>query len=173
MFPDRFLFGFHSVTTSPLLPDCMPRRKHPVYFQVHRECKYTNISKICKTSTQLCAISQKYLPLQDNKRHFAVMTIEDIALQMTPGIGVKGAVHLLGIFGDARGIFAAAPRGAGHESRLAGKTLSGISSTAKASPPQKRNSATAAAIRSPRSLRPTPNFRHCCVKSPIIPMCYT
>jgi signal transduction histidine kinase len=37
------------------------------------------------------------------------MTIEDIALQMTPGIGVKGAVHLLGIFGDARGIFAAAP----------------------------------------------------------------
>ena len=35
------------------------------------------------------------------------MTIEDIALQMTPGIGVKGAVHLLGIFGDARGIFAA------------------------------------------------------------------
>lgn len=23
------------------------------------------------------------------------MTIEDIALQMTPGIGVKGAVHLL------------------------------------------------------------------------------
>ena len=38
------------------------------------------------------------------------MTIEDIALQMTPGIGVKGAVHLLGIFGDARGIFAAAFR---------------------------------------------------------------
>ena len=37
------------------------------------------------------------------------MTIEDIALQMTPGIGVKGAVHLLGIFGDARGIFSAAP----------------------------------------------------------------
>lgn len=35
------------------------------------------------------------------------MTIEDIALQMTPGIGVKGAVHLLGIFGDARRIFAA------------------------------------------------------------------
>ena len=35
------------------------------------------------------------------------MTIEDIALQMTPGIGVKGAVHLLGLFGDAQGIFAA------------------------------------------------------------------
>lgn len=35
------------------------------------------------------------------------MTIEDIALQMTPGIGVKGAVHLLAHFGDARRIFAA------------------------------------------------------------------
>ncbi len=35
------------------------------------------------------------------------MTIEDIALTMTPGIGVKGAVHLLECFGDARHIFAA------------------------------------------------------------------
>ena len=35
------------------------------------------------------------------------MTIEDIALQMTPGIGIKGAVHLLERFGDARSIFAA------------------------------------------------------------------
>lgn len=35
------------------------------------------------------------------------MTIEDIALQMTPGIGVKGTVHLLEVFGDARHIFAA------------------------------------------------------------------
>lgn len=35
------------------------------------------------------------------------MTIEDIALTMTPGIGVKGAVHLLETFGDARRIFAA------------------------------------------------------------------
>ena len=98
------------------------------------------------------------------------MTIEDIALQMTPGIGVKGAVHLLGIFGDARGIFAAAPEELAMKAAL---RESGISSTAKASPPQKRNSATAAAIRSPRSLRPTPNSRHCCVKYPIIPMYYT
>lgn len=35
------------------------------------------------------------------------MTIEDIALQMTPGIGPKGAVHLLEQFGDARSVFAA------------------------------------------------------------------
>lgn len=33
------------------------------------------------------------------------MTLEDIALQMTPGIGVKGAAHLLEVFGDAPGIF--------------------------------------------------------------------
>ena len=35
------------------------------------------------------------------------MTIEDIALTMTPGIGVKGVVHLLECFGDARQVFAA------------------------------------------------------------------
>ena len=35
------------------------------------------------------------------------MTIEDIALQMTPGIGIKGAVHLLEHFGNARNIFTA------------------------------------------------------------------
>lgn len=35
------------------------------------------------------------------------MTIEDIALQMTPGIGVKGAVHLLECFGTAARIFEA------------------------------------------------------------------
>ncbi|MEG1759739.1 MAG: DNA-processing protein DprA [Alistipes sp.] len=35
------------------------------------------------------------------------MTIEDIALTMTSGVGVKGAVHLLEVFGDAQHIFAA------------------------------------------------------------------
>ncbi|MEG2613069.1 MAG: DNA-processing protein DprA [Alistipes sp.] len=35
------------------------------------------------------------------------MTIEDIALMLTPGVGVQGAVHLLSIFGDAQQIFAA------------------------------------------------------------------
>ena len=35
------------------------------------------------------------------------MTIEDIALQLTPGIGVKGAAHLIDTFGDARHLFAA------------------------------------------------------------------
>lgn len=40
------------------------------------------------------------------KKHPA-MTVEDLALQMTPGIGVKGAVHLLECFGSAERIFAA------------------------------------------------------------------
>ena len=35
------------------------------------------------------------------------MILEDIALQMTPGIGVKGAVHLLECFGTAERIFEA------------------------------------------------------------------
>ncbi len=35
------------------------------------------------------------------------MPLEAIALQMTPGIGPKGAVHLLEVFGDARAVFAA------------------------------------------------------------------
>ncbi|MCX4302234.1 MAG: DNA-processing protein DprA [Alistipes sp.] len=43
------------------------------------------------------------------------MTIEDIALQMTPGIGVKGAVHLLECFETAERIFEAS------ESELIGR----------------------------------------------------
>ena len=35
------------------------------------------------------------------------MEIEDIALAFTPGLGVKGCVHLLETFGSARGIFTA------------------------------------------------------------------
>lgn len=46
------------------------------------------------------------------------MTIEDIALQMTPGIGVKGAAHLLQVFGDARAIFAASAEELAARARL-------------------------------------------------------
>lgn len=35
------------------------------------------------------------------------MEIEDIALTLTPGVGLKGTVHLLGVFGTAQNIFAA------------------------------------------------------------------
>ena len=112
------------------------------------------------------------------------MTIEDIALQMTPGIGVKGAVHLLGIFGDARGIFAAAPEELAMKAVLREDIIrnivhrKGFAAAEKelgyrrrhSTPPQAR---CAAAIRSPRSLRPTPNSRYCCGKYPIIPMYYT
>ena len=90
------------------------------------------------------------------------MTIEDIALQMTPGIGVKGAVHLLGIFGDARGIFAAAPEELAMKAALREDIIRNIV-----------HRKGFAAAESPRSLRPTPNSRHCCVKYPIIPMYYT
>ena len=41
------------------------------------------------------------------KRIQRAMSPEDIALQMTPGIGVKSAVHLLDCFGSAARIFAA------------------------------------------------------------------
>lgn len=35
------------------------------------------------------------------------MTIDDLALQLTPRLGVKGVAHLLEVFGDARRLFAA------------------------------------------------------------------
>lgn len=37
------------------------------------------------------------------------MTVEDIALTMIPGLGVRGAVHLLDLFGTAQAVFAASP----------------------------------------------------------------
>lgn len=46
------------------------------------------------------------------------MTIEDIALQMTPGIGVKGAAHLLEVFGSARAIFEASAEELSERARL-------------------------------------------------------
>ncbi len=46
------------------------------------------------------------------------MTVEDIALTMTPGIGVKGTVHLLEVFGDARSVFEASLDDLCHEAEL-------------------------------------------------------
>lgn len=46
------------------------------------------------------------------------MTIEDIALQMTPGIGVRGAVHLLECFGTAERIFRASHAELTEQARL-------------------------------------------------------
>ena len=42
-------------------------------------------------------------------------TVEDIALTLIPGIGVKGVVHLLEVFGSAERVFAAS------EEELAGR----------------------------------------------------
>lgn len=46
------------------------------------------------------------------------MTIEDIALTMTPGVGTKGAVHLLETFGDSSRIFSATEQELIHEAQL-------------------------------------------------------
>lgn len=54
------------------------------------------------------------------------MTIEDIALQMTPGIGVKGAAYLLEAFGDARAIFAASAEELAAKTRLRPDPLQAI-----------------------------------------------
>ena len=96
------------------------------------------------------------------------MTIEDIALQMTPGIGIKGAVHLLELFGDARSIFAATA------DELVAKptcvpTRRSRSSAGRDFRPPKRISPTVAATTLRPSPPPTRNTRRCCAKSPIIP----
>ena len=52
-------------------------------------------------------LSRKNQYLYFVKRIQRAMSPEDIALQMTPGIGVKSAVHLLECFGSAARIFAA------------------------------------------------------------------
>lgn len=46
------------------------------------------------------------------------MTLEDIALQLTPQLGVRGAVHLLDLFGDARTIFSVSERDLCGEAQL-------------------------------------------------------
>lgn len=100
------------------------------------------------------------------------MTIEDIALQMTPGIGVKGAVHLLGVFGSARDIFAAAPDELAGEAGLREEIAREIVRR-EDSPPRKRCWSIVAATESRPSPRPIRNTRRSCGKSPTIPMSYT
>ncbi|MEG1623200.1 MAG: DNA-processing protein DprA [Alistipes sp.] len=46
------------------------------------------------------------------------MTLEDIALTLTPGLGIKGVVHLLETFGDAQRVFAASTEELLHVARL-------------------------------------------------------
>ena len=87
------------------------------------------------------------------------MTIEDIALQMTPGIGIKGAVHLLELFGDARSIFAATADELVAKADLRPDTAQQI---------VRRKGFPAATTLRP-SPPPTRNTRRCCAKSPIIP----
>lgn len=100
------------------------------------------------------------------------MTIEDIALQMTPGIGVKGAVHLLGVFGSARDIFAAAPDELAGEAGLREEIAREIVRR-RGFAAAERSWSIAAATESRPSPRPIRNTRRSCGKSPTIPMSYT
>ena len=94
------------------------------------------------------------------------MTIEDIALQMTPGIGIKGAVHLLELFGDARSIFAATADELVTKAGLRPDTAQQIVRR-KGFPAAEKELAHATTLRP--SPPPTRNTRRCCAKSPIIP----
>lgn len=100
------------------------------------------------------------------------MTIEDIALQMTPGIGIKGAAHLLELFGDAQSIFAATAdeltAKAGIRPEAAQQLI-----RRKGFPRPKKSSSTAAATASRPSRPQIRNTRPCCGKSPITLMCCT
>lgn len=100
------------------------------------------------------------------------MTIEDIALQMTPGIGVKGAVHLLGVFGSARDIFAAAPDELAGEAGLREEIAREIVRR-RGFAAAERSWSIVAATESRPSPRPIRNTRRSCGKSPTIPMSYT
>ena len=85
------------------------RSPHPVRNAGIRTFGRANIRTFpnsAKLLRNFALFPRKYLPLPHAKPlSRAIMTIEDIALQMTPGIGVKGAAHLLDRFGDARRIF--------------------------------------------------------------------
>lgn len=97
------------------------------------------------------------------------MTLEDIALQMTPGIGVKGSVHLLDVFGDARHIFAATAAELVAEAELREETARQIASRKAFAAAEKeleycrRNGITALASTDPEYpalLRETPDYPH-------------
>jgi DNA processing protein len=46
------------------------------------------------------------------------MNLEDIALVMTPEVGVKGVVHLIEVFGDAKSVFAASANDLTHKAEM-------------------------------------------------------
>lgn len=97
------------------------------------------------------------------------MTIEDIALLMTPGIGVKGAVHLLEVFGDARSVFDASTDELTHRAALRDEAAEaivrrkGFSDAEKETVYCRRNEITAVASTDaeyPALLREIPDYPH-------------
>ena len=91
------------------------------------------------------------------------MAIDDIALTLVPGLGVKGVVHLLEVFGTAQAIFAASA------DELAGRAelrLDVARSIANA------KCAIAAGTELCPSRRPTTPIPRCCAKFRTTPMSY-
>lgn len=157
-----------------------------------RVCKYTKISLFCKTSGQLCIFIGKNLSLQplteapkrvrnlrfrpkeaepnsfgDCRIRKMKREIPDIALTLTPGIGPKGAVHLLDVFGSAEAVFSASADEL-TEKPDSDRNSRGRFSKRKRSQTQSAKSNIAANTGSRSSPPPTHNTRPCCAKPPTI-----
>ena len=93
------------------------------------------------------------------------MAIDDIALTLVPGLGVKGVVHLLEVFGTAQAIFAASA------DELAGRAEL-RPDVVKAIRRPNANCAIAAGTELRPSRRPTTPIPRCCAKFRTTPMSY-
>ena len=94
------------------------------------------------------------------------MAIDDIALTLVPGLGVKGVVHLLEVFGTAQAIFAASADELAGRAELRPDVARSIA--ARKSHPE----AFAAGTELRPSRRPTTPIPRCCAKFRTTPMSY-
>ena len=97
------------------------------------------------------------------------MAIDDIALTLVPGLGVKGVVHLLEVFGTAQAIFAASADELAGRAELRPDVARSIA--ARKSHPN-ANCAIAAGTELRPSRRPTTPIPRCCAKFRTTPMSY-
>ncbi len=99
------------------------------------------------------------------------MAIDDIALTLVPGLGVKGVVHLLEVFGTAQAIFAASADELAGRAELRPDIARSIAAR-KSHPEAERECAIAAGTELRPSRRPTTPTPHCCAKFRTTPMSY-
>lgn len=99
------------------------------------------------------------------------MAIDDIALTLVPGLGVKGVVHLLEVFGTAQAIFAASADELSGRAELRPDIARSIAAL-KAIRRPNANCAIAAGTELRPSRRPTTPIPRCCAKFRTIPMSY-